>query len=120
MISSRSWTKTALCNAKIYQNKADSRSLTTSVDNYPCINIAGVYIYFCGDRSQFNRCNGLPLVKTQRICHWSHTSPARYLNKSSTVHQQQQFTSFTAFPASKFTGPAIEVKCLEESRYSNR
>src|SRR4051812_8559232 len=36
-------------------------------------------------------------------------------------HQQQlQFVSFTVFPASKSTGQAIRVKCLEESRYSSR
>src|SRR4051812_20371920 len=46
MTSSRSWTKTALCNAKIYRKEANQRPLTTSVDNCPCTSIAGVYIYF--------------------------------------------------------------------------
>src|SRR3954469_17937292 len=62
------------------------RSLTTSVDNRPSTSIAGTYIYCTGDRSQFNRCNGSLFVKTQRTCHWSHTSPTRYLNKSSTIN----------------------------------
>src|SRR3954470_23531325 len=119
MTSSRSGTKTVLCDAKIYRNKVNRRSLATSVDNCPCRSIMGACIYFFGNRSQFNRCNGSPLAKTQCICHWSHTSPTRYLNKSSTIYQQQQFTSFTPFTASKSTGPAIGVKCLEESRYSS-
>src|SRR4051812_23806742 len=46
MTSTRSWTKTALCNAKIYRYRPNRRSLTTSVDNCPCTSIASAYIYF--------------------------------------------------------------------------
>src|SRR3954465_9226822 len=84
------------------------RSLTTSVDNGPSTSIAGTYIYCIGDRSQFNRCNGSPIVKTQRICHRSHTSPARYLNKLSTINYNYN-SLFTVFPASNSTGQAIGV-----------
>src|SRR3954469_24403884 len=66
------------------------RSLTTSVDNCPSTSIAGTYIYCNGNQSQFNRCNGSPFIKTQRNRHRSHTSPTRYLNKSSTTNNQQQ------------------------------
>src|SRR5436190_24237956 len=85
MTSSRSRSKTVRCNAKIYRGKADQRSLTTSVYNCPCMSIAGTYVYFFDDRSLFNRYNRSLFAKTQRICHWSHTSPARNLNKSSTI-----------------------------------
>src|SRR5438445_12134995 len=77
------------------------RSLTTSVDNCPSTSIAGIYIYCNGDRSQFNRCNGSPFVKTQCNCHQSHTSPTRYLNKSSTTNNNNN-SLFTAFIPSKF------------------
>src|SRR3954462_73295 len=79
------------------------RSLTTSVDNCPSTSIAGTYIYCSGDRSQFNQCNGSPFTKTQRTCYRSHTSPTRYLNKSSTTNNNNN-SLFTAFPASKSTG----------------
>src|SRR3954470_13679076 len=84
---------TAQCN----DTKADAtrRSFTTSVDNCPSTSIAGTYIYCIGDRSQINRCNGSPFVKTQRICHRSHTSPSRYLNKSSTINNNYNLL-FTA------------------------
>src|SRR4051812_19026558 len=82
------------------------RSLTTSVDNCPSTSIAGTYIYCTSDRSQFNRCNGSPFVKTQRTCYWSHTSPTRYLNKSSTINYNYN-SLFTAFPASNSTGQTI-------------
>src|SRR3954465_1577352 len=92
------------------------RSLTTSVDNCPSTSIASTYIYCIGDRSQFNRCNGSPFVKTQYICHRSHTSPARYLNKSSTFNHNCNLL-FMAFPASNSTGQAIGVKRLKKSSY---
>src|SRR3954467_12754348 len=95
------------------------RSLTTSVDNCPSTSIAGTYIYCIGDRSQFNQCNGSPFVKTQRICHQSHTSPTRYLNKSSTTNNNYN-SLFTAFLASNSTGQAIGVKCLKKSSYSSK
>src|SRR3954465_1533676 len=76
---------TAQCNDLTKQEQA-RRSLTTSVDNCPSTSITGTYIYCTGDQSQFNRCNGSPFVKTQRTCHRSHTSPTRYLNKSSTTN----------------------------------
>src|SRR3954467_3442503 len=74
----------AQCNEFPKQMQA-RRSLTTSVDNRPSTNIADTYIYCNGNQSQFNRCNGSPFIKTQRTCHRSHTSPARYLNKLSTT-----------------------------------
>ena len=95
------------------------RSLTTSVDNCPITSIAGTYIYCTGDRSQFNRCNGSLFVMTQRICHRSHTPPARYLNKSSTINYNYN-SLFRAFPASNSTGQAIGVQCLKKSSYSSR
>src|SRR3954468_4583781 len=85
------------------------RSLTTSVDNCPSTSIAGAYIYCSGDRSQFNRCNGSPFVEIQRTCHRSHTSPTRYLNKSSTINNNNT-SHFTALPASNSTGQVIGVK----------
>src|SRR3954471_24363841 len=84
---------TVQCNDFTKQMQA-RRSLTTSVDNCPSTSIVGIYIYCNCDRSQFNRCNGSPFVKTQRICHWSHTSPTRYLNKSSTTNNNNSL--FTA------------------------
>src|SRR4051812_24758734 len=90
------------------------RSLTTTVDNCPCTSIVGTYIYCTSDRSQFIRCNGSPFVKTQHICHWSHTSLTRYLNKSSTINNNYN-SLFTAIPASNSTGQAIGVKCLRKS-----
>src|SRR3954468_3982070 len=75
---------TAQCNDLPKQMQA-RRSLTTSVDNHPSTSIAGTYIYFNGNQNQLNRCNGSPFIKTQRNCHRSHTSPTRYLNKSSTT-----------------------------------
>src|SRR3954468_13930725 len=95
------------------------RSLTTSVDNCPSTSIAGTYIYCNGGRSQFNRCNESPFIKTQRTCHWSHTSPTRYLNKSSTINNNNNWI-FTAFPASKSTGQATGVKRLKKLRHSSR
>src|SRR3954464_1491445 len=94
------------------------RSLTTLVDNCPSTSFTRTYIYCIGERSQFNRCNESPFVKTQRTCHRSHTSPTRYLNKSSTTNNNNSL--FTAFPASKSTGQAIGVKCLKKSRDSSR
>src|SRR3954464_5462245 len=108
----------AQCNDFTKQMQA-RRSLTTSVDNCPSTSIAGTYVYCTGDRSQFNRCNGSPFIKTQRTCHRSHTSPTRYLNKSSTTNNNNN-SLFTAFPASKSTGQAIGVKCLKKSSYSSR
>src|SRR2546430_16410527 len=84
---------TAQCNDFSKQMQA-WRSLTTSVDNCPSTSIAGTYIYCNGNQSQFNRCNGSPFIKTQRTCRWSHTSPTRYLNKSSTNNQQQQLAFY--------------------------
>src|SRR4051812_47602861 len=95
------------------------RSLTTSVDNCPSTSFMGTCVYCNGDRSQFNRCNGSPFIKTQRTCHRSHTSPTRYLNKSSTTNNNNN-SLFTAFPASKSTGQSIGVKCLKKSRDSSR
>src|SRR4051812_10666919 len=77
------------------------RSLTTSVDNCPSTSITGTYIYCTGDRSQFNRCSGLPFVKTQRTCHRSHTSPTRYLNKSSTINNNNN-SLFYGIPSIQF------------------
>src|SRR3954467_9587025 len=48
--------------------------------------------------ANFNRCNGSPIVKTQRTCHRSHTSHTRYLNKSSTTNNNNSL--FTVLPAS--------------------
>src|SRR5437588_6377524 len=98
---------------------ANQRSLTTSVDNRLSTSIASTYIYCIGDRSQFNRCNGSPFVKTQCTCHRSHTSPIRYLNKSSTTNNNYN-SLFTALPASNSTGQAIGVKRLKKSRCSSR
>src|SRR3954468_23108454 len=109
---------TAQCTDFTKQMQA-RRSLTTSVDNCPSTSITGTYIYCNGDRSQFNQCNGSPFAKTQRTCHRSHTSPTRYLNKSSTTNNNNN-SLFTAFPASKSTGQAIGVKCLKRSRDSSR
>src|SRR3954471_15618124 len=94
---------TAQCNDPPTQMQA-RRSLTTSVDNCPSTSITGTYVYCNGNQSQFNRCNGSPFIKTQRTCHWSHTSPTRYLNKSSTTISNNNNSLFTAFPASKSTG----------------
>src|SRR4051812_46554622 len=93
---------TVQCNDFPEQMQA-RRSLTTSVDNRPNTSIAGTYIYCNGNQSQFNRCNESPFIKTQRNCYRSHTSPTRYLNKSST-NSNNNNSSFTAFPASKSTG----------------
>src|SRR3954468_22762009 len=109
---------TAQCNDLPKQMQA-RRSFTTSVDNRSSTSIAGIYIYCNGDRSQFNRCNGSPFVKTQRTCHRSHTSPTRYLNKSSTINNNNN-SLFTAFPASKSTGQATGIKHLKKSRHSSR
>src|SRR4051812_49395644 len=109
---------TAQCNDLTKQMQA-RRSLTTSVDNCPSTSITGTYIYCTGDRSQFNRCNGSPFVKTQRTCHRSHMSPTIYLNKSSTINNNNN-SLFTAFPASNSTGQAIGVKHLKKSRDSSR
>src|SRR3954462_1653720 len=108
---------TVQCNDFPKQMQA-RRSLTTSVDNCPSTSITGTCVYYNGDRSQFNRCNGSPFVKTQRTCHRSHTSPTRYLNKSSTTNNINN-SLFTAFPASKSTGQAIGVKYLKKSRDSS-
>src|SRR3954471_10215282 len=94
---------TAQCNDFTKQMQA-RRSLTTSVDNCPSTSITGTCVYCNGDRSQFNRCNGSPFVKTQRTCHRRHTSPTRYLNKSSAINNNNNNSSFTTFPASKSTG----------------
>src|SRR3954463_8931208 len=109
---------TAQCNDFTKQMQA-RKSFTTSVDNCPSTSIAGTYIYGTGDRSQFNRCNGSPFVKTQRTCHRSHTPPTRYLNKSSTTNNNYN-SLFMAFPASNSTAQAIGVKHLKKSRYSSR
>src|SRR5256886_15839719 len=109
---------TAQCNDLTKQMQA-RKSLTTSVDNCPSTSITGTCVYCNGDRSQFNRCNGSPFVKTQRTCHRSHTSPTRYLNKSSTTNNNNN-SLFMAFPASKSTGQAIGVKCLRKSGDSSR
>src|SRR3954466_1362374 len=95
------------------------RCLTTSVDNCPSTSIAGTYNYCTGNQSKFNRCNGSPFIKAQRTCHRSHTSPTRYLNKSSTINNNNN-SLFTAFPASKSTGQATVVKRLKKSRHSSR
>src|SRR3954468_7483479 len=108
---------TAQCNDFTKQMQA-RRSLTTSVDNCPSTSITGTCVYCNGDRSQFNRCIGSPFVNTKRPCHRSHTSPTRYLNKSSTTNNNNSL--FTAFPASKSTGQATGVKCLKKSRDSSR
>src|SRR3954466_14126128 len=84
---------TAQCNDFTKQMQA-GRSLITSVDNCPSTSITGTCVYCNGDRSQFNRCNGSPFIKTQRTYHQSHTFPTRYLNKSSTNNQQQQLTFY--------------------------
>src|SRR3954470_7805450 len=104
---------TAQCNDFTKQMQA-RKSLTTSVDDCPSTNIAGIYICCNGDRSQFNQCNGSPFVRTQCTCHRSHTSPTRYLNKSSTINNNYN-SLFTAFPASNSIGQAIRVKCLKKS-----
>src|SRR3954463_3635839 len=109
---------TAQCNDLTKQMQA-RRSLTTSVDNCPSTSITSTCVYCNGDRSQFNRCNGSPFVKTQHTCHRSHTSPTIYLNKSSTTNNNNN-SLFTAFPASKSTGQAMGVKCLKKSRHSSR
>src|SRR5438270_14018609 len=60
-------------------------------------------------------------IYQERTCHQSHTSPTRYLNKSSTTNNNNNNNSpFTAFPASKSTGQAIGVKRLKKSRDSSR
>ena len=69
--------------------------------------------------ANFNQCNMSPFVKTQRTCHRSHTSPTRYLNKSSTTNNNNN-SLFTALPASKSTGQATGVKRLKKSRHSSR
>src|SRR3954471_20451176 len=69
--------------------------------------------------ANFNRCNGSPFVKTQRTCHRSHTSPTRYLNKSSTTNNNNN-SLFTALPASNSTGQVVGVKRLKKSRHSSR
>src|SRR3954465_11340832 len=102
----------------ISNTDANRRSPTMSVDNCPSTSIEGTYIYYTGDRNQFNRCNGSPFVKTQRTCHWSHTSPTRYLNKSSTINNNNSL--FTELRASKSTGQATGVKRLKKSRHSSR
>src|SRR3954471_2459755 len=91
---------TAQCNDLPKQMQA-RRSLTTSVDNHPSTSIAGTYIYYNGNQSQLNRCNGSPFIKTQCNCHRSYTSPTRYLNKSSTTtnSQQQQQLLFYGIPS---------------------
>src|SRR5438270_4828255 len=109
---------TAQCNDLPKQMQA-RRSFTTSVDNRSSTSIAGACIYCNGDRSQFNRCNGSPFVKTQRICHRSHTSPARYLNKSFTTNNNYNLL-FTAFPTSNSTDQAVGVKRLKRSSHSSR
>src|SRR3954465_7111381 len=53
MTSSRSWSEAVLRNAMIYKADANRRSLTTSADNCPSTSITGTYIYYFGDRSQF-------------------------------------------------------------------
>src|SRR5436190_19670635 len=90
---------------------ANRRSLTTSVDNRPNTSITGAYIYCIGDRSQFNQCNGSPFVKTQRICHRSHTYPARYLNKSSTINY-----NCNCFLRSQHPIPLVKLSELNVSR----
>src|SRR3954464_7683693 len=91
---------TTQCNDFTKQMQA-RRSLTTSVDNRPSTSIAGIYVYCNGDRSQFNRCNRSPFVKTQRACHRSHTSPIRYLNKSSTINNNNN-SLFYGIPSIQF------------------
>src|SRR4051812_18760989 len=46
-------------------------------------------------------------------------SPARYLNKSSTINYNYN-SLFTAFPASNSTDQAIGVKSLKKSSYSSK
>src|SRR4051812_23804622 len=90
---------TAQCNDFPKQMQT-RRSLTTSIDNRSSTSIAGAYIYCHGNRSQLNRCNGPPFIKTQRNCHRSYTSPTRYLNKSSTTtNNQQQQLFFYGIPS---------------------
>src|SRR2546430_1574483 len=109
---------TSQCNDPPTQMQA-RRSLTTSVDNCPSTSITGTHVYCNSNHSQFNRCNGSPFIKTQRTCHRRHTSPTRYLNKSSTTNNNNN-SLFMAFPASKSTGQAIGVKCLRKSGDSSR
>src|SRR3954465_6023229 len=59
------------------------------------------------------------ICQDSSICHQSHTSPARYLNKSSTTNNNYN-SLFTALPASNSTGQAIGVKRLKKSRDSSR
>src|SRR3954465_3907379 len=61
----------AQCNDFTKQMQA-RRSFTTSVDNRQSTSIAGTYIYSNSMRSQFNRCNASPFIKTQCTCHRSH------------------------------------------------
>src|SRR3954469_11130509 len=68
---------TAQCN-DLPKQMQPGDFFTTSVDNCPSTSIAGMYIYYPSNRSQFNRCNGSPFVKIRCTCHRSHTSPTRY------------------------------------------
>src|SRR3954468_12290327 len=109
---------TAQCNDFTKQMQA-RRSLTTSVDNCPSTSIVGTYNYCTGDQSQFQS------MQRVTICQDSTHLPSEpYVSykifEQIIYNQQQQQLSFTAFPASKFTGQAIGVKCLKKSRDSSR
>src|SRR3954468_7893148 len=106
---------TAQCNDLPKQMQA-KRSLTTSVDNCPSTNIAGIYIYCNGDQSQFNQCNGSPFVKTQRNCHRSHTSPTRYLNKSSTTNNNNSLLRHSQHPRPPFKLSGLNISRSQETQ----
>src|SRR3954467_8733192 len=55
---------TARCNDFSKQMQA-RRSLTATVDNRLSTSIAGTHVYCNGNQSQFNRCNGATIFKTQ-------------------------------------------------------
>src|SRR4051812_37233809 len=105
MTSSRSWSEAILHSAMIYRSRCKPGDLLKhQFDNCPSTSIAGTHVCCNSNQSQFNRCNGSPFIKTQRICHRRHTSPTRYLNKLSTTTNNNNNSLFTAFPASKSTG----------------
>src|SRR3954468_4184427 len=119
MTSSRSWSEAVLRNAMIYKADANRRSLTTSADNCPSTSIAGTYIYYSGDRSQFQSMQRVTIC--QDSTHLPSEPYVSYKIFEQIIYNNNNNNSlFTALPASNSTGQVVGVKCLKKSRHSSR
>src|SRR4051812_43289651 len=94
MTSSRSWSEAVLRSAMIYQSRCKPGDLLQHQWITAQAPTLRAYTSTAMAIEAINRCNGSPFIKTQCTCHRSHTSPTRYLNKSSTTNQQQQLAFY--------------------------